>query len=475
MDVTERWWAIAGSGGLLLLVGVLAEQPRFIFPAAGLGAWILGIAVVASESFTHSRTHTEIDYSIATDDAFVGTETAVTLHVGRPPATATVPLTVAIDTPPGVSIESGEPTIDLAAGETDGETEVTVSYSVAGQFDFPPATVSLTDPVGLYQTQYHYASTPKITVRPQGSTLHIGRGGEGLQSAYGQHQSDTPGPGVATRELREYLPGDDFQQIDWNATARLSETYIRETEGETDRRTVLIVDHRSRMERGKTGETMLAYTREVASGIARAATDTGDPLGLHTVGEHGITHTVQPSTTPQTYARVESLLYDLTPTGDTTVPGTRSARQAGQLADRLTADDGQFASVLAPYVTDQTAYTQRFREDPLVNTVQQVGNEVSGDGLLVIITSDAEPAKLREVVKTAIRSGGQVLLFLTPECLFEPPDLATLDDTYEQYRAFEELRRSLESHPRVTVLEIAPETRIQTVLAHRQEKPTQVR
>lgn len=475
MDVTERWWAITGSGSLLLLVGILAEQPRFVFPAAGLGAWILGVAVVASNSFTQSQTHTEIDYSIAAADAFVETATPVTLHVHRPPATARVPLTVTIDTPPGVSVESGEPTVDLAAGETDAKTECTVSYSVAGQFDFPPATVSLTGPVGLYQTQYHSAVTPEVTVRPRSPTLHIGRGGEGLQSAYGQHQSNSPGPGVATRELREYLPGDDFQQIDWNATARLSETYIRETEGETDRRTVLIVDHRGRMECGKTGETMLAYAREVATGIARAAADAGDPLGLYTVGERGITHTVQPSTASQTYARVESLLYDLTPTGDTTVPGTRSARQAGRLSDRLTADDGQFATVLAPYMTDQTAYTQRFREDPLVNTVQQVGNEVSGDGLLVVVTSDTEPAKLREVVKTAIRSGGQILVFLTPECLFESRDFATLDETYEQYRTFEELRRTLESHPRVTVLEIAPETRIQTVLAHRQEKPTQVR
>ncbi|MFD1570484.1 DUF58 domain-containing protein [Halorubrum laminariae] len=475
MDVTERWWALAGSGGLLIVVGVLAEQLRFVFPAAGLGAWLLGVAVVSSESFTHSQQHTAIDYSIATENAFVETDTTVTLRVHRPPATAAVPLSVTIETPPGISIAAGEPTVSLPAGVTESETEVTVAFAVAGQFEFPPAMVTVSDPVGLYQTQYHYTATPQITVRPQSPTLHIGRGGEGLHSAYGQHRSDSPGPGVTTRELREYLPGDDFQQIDWNATARLSETYIRETEGETDRRTVLIVDHRGRMDGGEAGNTMLAYAREVASGIARAAADNGDPLGLRTVGNHGITHTVQPSMTPQTYARVEALLYDLTPTGDTTVPGTRSARQAGRLADRLAADDGQFATVVAPYVTDQTAYTHRLREDPLVNTVQQVGNEVSGDGLLVIVTSDAEPAKLREVVKMAIQSGGQILIFLTPECLFESSDLATLDDTYERYRTFEELRRTLDSHPRVTVLEIAPETRIQTVLAHRQEKPTQVR
>lgn len=475
MDVTERWWTIAGSGGFLIGLSLLADQPLLLFPAAGLGAWILGGALISSRSFTRSHTHTNIEYSIATSDAFVETETVVTLTVHRPATIARSPLAVTIDTPPGVAIESGDPTVVLHSGETEATTTVTVSFSVAGNFTFPPATVSMRDPIGLYQMQYDDETTPQITVRPQSPDLHVGRGGEGVQSAYGQHRSDQPGPGVTTRELREYLPGDDIQQIDWNATARLAETYVRETEGETDRRTALIVDHRSRMSGGQSGETMLAYAREVGVAITRTAADNGDPLGLRTIGEHGITHTVRSGTTPQTYARVESLLYDLTPAGETAVRGSRSAGRARQLAERLTGDDGQFASVLSPYVTDQTAYVRRFRDDPLVNTVRQVGTAVSSDGILVIITSDADPAKLREAVKTAIRSGGQILIFLLPHCLFESTDLTALDDTYEQYRAFEELRRSLETHPRVTVLEIAPKTRIQRVLAHRRGRPTSIR
>jgi len=33
--------------------------------------------------------------------------------------------------------------------------------------------------------------------------------------------------------------------IDWKSTARLGEPYVRETEGETDRHTALLVDHRA--------------------------------------------------------------------------------------------------------------------------------------------------------------------------------------------------------------------------------------
>ncbi|TKX52033.1 DUF58 domain-containing protein, partial [Halorubrum sp. SP3] len=122
-------------------------------------------------------------------------------------------------------------------------------------------------------------------------------------------------------------PGDDVQQIDWNATARLGETYVRETEGETDRRTLLIVDHRNRMATGTDGGTMLEYAREVAGGIAQTAAEHGDPLGFRAVGSQGITTQITAGTTPQTYSRIESALYSLQLTAETSTEGTRSAPQ----------------------------------------------------------------------------------------------------------------------------------------------------
>jgi uncharacterized protein (DUF58 family) len=268
--------------------------------------------------------------------------------------------------------------------------------------------------------------------------------------------------------LREYVPGDDTQQIDWNATARLGEPYIRETEGETDRRTLLIVDHRQRMTTGTDNDTMLAYAREVAGGIARTAAENGDPLGLRAVGDHGITTQIQAGTTPETYTEVEAALYELQPTADTVTPSTRSTTQVQRLADRLTDDPSTFAAVLGPYVSDHTQYVQRFQADPLVSTVQQTQSAAGDGGLVVIVTSDREPVKLREAVKTALQGGNQVLVFLTPHCLFASPGLTGLDELYERYREFEEFRRELERHPQVSAYEVAPETRLERILAHRQ-------
>ncbi|TKX56678.1 DUF58 domain-containing protein [Halorubrum sp. SS7] len=468
MEVTEQWWTLASAGLLLVGLGVLADQLVFLAAAAGLGAWLLGAAITASQSFAAQQRQLTIEYTLATTEIFVDTAAELTLRVSRPPETAQEPIVIDAELPPGISAETESPSVALQAGETTQTTTCTISSSVVGRFEFPPATISIGDRYQLYKVALPYTETPTLTAQPHTPELHIGQGGTGVQSAYGQHRSDRPGPGVTTRELREYVPGDDVQQIDWNATARLGETYVRETEGETDRRTLLIVDHRNRMATGTDGGTMLEYAREVAGGIAQTAAEHGDPLGFRAVGSQGITTQITAGTTPQTYSRIESALYSLQLTAETSTEGTRSAPQARRLATRLDGDTSRFGTVLGAYVGDQTQYVQRFRADPLVSTVRQVHANGGGEGLIVIVTSDKDPVKLQEAVKTAIHGDSRILVFITPHCLFEPPALSDLDALYERYREFEEVRRDLERHPRVSAFEVAPSSRIQQVLAHRQ-------
>lgn len=468
MEVTEQWWTLASAGLLLVGLGVLADQLVFLVAAAGLGAWLLAGAITASQSFRTQQRQLSIEYSLDTTTIFVDTPTELTLRISRSSEAAQEPVVIDAELPPGVTTETDYPSVALKAGETTGTTTCTISPSVVGQFEFPPAAITIGDRYQLYTVTLSHTETPTLTVQPHTPELHIGQGGTGVQSAYGQHRSDRPGPGVTTRELREYVPGDDVQQIDWNATARLGETYVRETEGETDRQTLLIVDHRHRMAAGTDGGTMLEYAREVAGGIAQTAADYGDPLGLRAVGAQGITAQIAAGTTPQTYTRIESTLYNLQPTAETSTKGTRSAPQARQLATRLEGDTSSFGTVLGAYVGDQTQYVQRFQDDPLVSTVRQAHSTGGGDGIIVIVTSDKDPVKLREAVKTAIQGDSRILVFLTPHCLFEPPALADLTELYDRYREFEAFRRDLERHPRVSAFEVAPKSRIQRVLAHRQ-------
>lgn len=467
MDVTARWWTTVGSGLVFVVIGVLAARPLFLLAAAGVGAWVLATAAVSSRAFTQLHDRLTVTYTLGVDDALVDTPITATLTLSRPSTHTTLPVTIHADTPPGVTTETGDQTLSVTTGDTEDTTKFTVTSPITGRFEFPNPTITLRDPLGLYQTRVQSKPSPSVTVRPPTLDLHVGRGGERVDSAYGQHESDRAGPGVTIRELRQYVPGDDIQQIDWNATARLAETYIRETEGETDRRTTLIVDHRSQMGVGRKGETMLAYAREVAVGITRAATSRNDPLGLRTVGDDGLRNLVQSGTSDETYAEIESRLYDLVPTTSESSSSGRTARQARERSDRLTADDTQFARVLKPYLSDQDPYVTRIRDDPLVGAVRSVRSQLGADDMLVIVTTDADPVSLTEAAKTAISGGGRTMIFVTPRCLFDPTGLTDLDTAYEQYRAFETLRRDLDTHPRITALEIAPDSRIDAVLAHR--------
>jgi uncharacterized protein (DUF58 family) len=467
MNVTGRWWLTAGSGAFLMALGVAADRPRLVFGAVGIGAWLLGTAVTASWLASRLIEGLTIDYTLTGTTTRVETSTTATLAVSRPAAVAATPLTVQVRLPPGVDSETPQEPLTLPQEVTEATTTTTISFPIAGEFSFPPPTLTIGDPFGLYEIQLPYGDAPTVTVMPRTPDLHVGQGGEKTYSAYGEHQTDRPGPGVTTRELRQYVPGDDLQQIDWKATARLADAYIRETEGETDREMLLVVDHRHSMAAGPDGEQMLDYAREVGLGLTYTALDRGDPIGLWMVGGDGLTTAMSPESTTRTYRRIQTLLYDLSPTAAAPRRDRAPVARGQALADRLEGDTGTFAETLAPYVSDLDAYVQTLTAEPLVGTIRRIRNQNRREGIVVIITSDAAPAELREAIKTAIQGGGRALVFLTPRCLFESTGLADLDTAYDRYHDFEQLRRDLDAHPRVTVFEIAPDTRLNTLLAHR--------
>ena len=467
MNVTGRWWAIAGTGVALVALGAAADRPILLLGAAGLSAWLLGTAAAASRSMRRLVDRLAVEYDLTAATALVDATATATLTVRRPPETAAAPLAVSVDTPPGVDGEEMTVSLALDPGTTEATTTASLSFPIVGRFEFPTPTVEVGDSFGLYRTRVRLGSAPTVTVTPRTPDLHVGQGGEKIRSAYGEHQADRPGPGVTTRELRQYVPGDDVQRIDWNATARLAEMYVRETEGETDRQTLLVVDHRRPMSVGPEGDRPLDYAREVGIGITRAGLDRGDPIGLWTVGGSGPTASVDPGSATQLYGRIETLLYRLTPTGDGDAREARSVVRAQTLAERLDGDASRFARTLAAYTSDADPYMTLLRDDPLVGTVERIRNRSGQEGLIVLVTSDAQPTELREAVKSAIRGGGRALVFLLPGCLFEPSGLTDLDAAYERYRTFEQLRREIDGHPRVTAFEIAPNARLNTVLEHR--------
>lgn len=467
MEPTRRWWTAVGTGGVLLGLTVLTGRVGPLYGGAAVAAWLIGTTVYSATWFRTAAGDLDVEVDLSTTATQIDRTAHATLRLTRSSGDGRVRGTLRL--PPGLTLTGGDPTAAIDTGDRRATTTVDVDLSVVGSFDLPQPRVTLCDPFGFYTQTLHSGSVPSIEVAARAPrSLHVGQGGDTVVGAFGEHEGDGSGPGVTTRELREYTPDDAADTIDWKATARLGDVYVRETEAETDRRTAVVFDHRERMATGTNGETMLAYAREACQALTRYAADAGDPLGLWTVGDDGITNVVSPGSSGDTYSRILERLNKTAPTDESPTELAHSPSTARQVADRLAGENSEFARTLRPYVETTAPYVERIRDDPLVETVRRVRQQQGTDAWIVLSTSDSDPVRLKEAVQLASQGGGHTIVFLTPEALYEPGGLTDTERIYDRYVSFEDLRRELDAYPRVTAFEVAPGDRLDAVLSARE-------
>ena len=90
--------------------------------------------------------------------------------------------------------------------------------------------------------------TEQVAELVRGLELTINRRLDG--ALHGNHQGITPGHGSEPGEARLYQPGDDVRRIDWNVTARTTETHVREQIADRDLEAWLVVDASAAMRFG---------------------------------------------------------------------------------------------------------------------------------------------------------------------------------------------------------------------------------
>jgi len=459
MEVTRRFWGVVGVGLALAAGGVLLERPSLLVGGAAVGAWLLTAQYLFVAALRETDATLDVDQSVV--PATVAVDGTATVTVTATLGTA-VPLDLRVRARPPAGVEAGdrgEQTCVLRQGETAATFDATCP--VAGAHTFAEPVLEARDRRGLFAETLHRGPARRVAVEPRSaSEVHVGRGGEGIAVAYGSHPSDRPGGGDESAGVREYVTGDAANRIDWKATARLGEPYVREFETETDLPTTLVVDHRASLGTGPAEETGLDALREVALSVLAAAEAAGDPVSLLTVGDGAITGRVERTVTDAGYVTVRDRLRVLAPTEAVErdggiATGPAAARRA---ADGLDGDDA-LARTLRPYLAP-AAYVDRVEDDPLFAAIRS--DRRVRQGRTVVFTDDAHPAELREAVKLA-REQGRVVVFLAPRALFEPGGLADLEAAYDRYREFERLRRSLAELGRVEVYEVAPADRIDAV------------
>jgi uncharacterized protein (DUF58 family) len=95
----------------------------------------------------------------------------------------------------------------------------------------------------------------------------------------GRHSSRLRGRGLDFEELRQYRPGDDIRTMDWKATKRCGEPYVRVFTEERERPVLLVVDQRISMFFGSQINMKSVTAAEAAALAAWRVVDTGDKVG----------------------------------------------------------------------------------------------------------------------------------------------------------------------------------------------------
>lgn len=96
----------------------------------------------------------------------------------------------------------------------------------------------------------------------------------------GEYESAFRGRGMQFEEVREYTPGDDVRDIDWNVTARFGHPFVKVYREERELTIMLLVDVSSSCRFGTCEQFKQELAAEIASVLAFAATKNNDRVGL---------------------------------------------------------------------------------------------------------------------------------------------------------------------------------------------------
>lgn len=467
---TRRLWAGATLVVALAVFAVVLERPLLVAGAALLGAWLLAHQIAFVAELARVREALSVEQDVERGGVRTGETTVATLEARLDRPTR---LSLAVDGGVPTAATVDEPlSLSLAPGESQGSAASAVTWPVAGRHRFSPATVTVASPYASERLSLRPG--PTVTVASRGPRrVHVGAGGDRI-AAYGSHEGGKLGSGVEPSELREYTVGDTAKRIDWKATARLGTPYVREFETETERQTLLVVDARSSAAVGPSGETMLAYLRDVALAMAEAARRQDDPVGLLTIDD--IEHRyLEPATGSTRYGAVRRRLLDLEATADGSATNAvlsdggaalvRSRIRRRRTRTALASADDRFTRALFTFYADGGVTGAEPIEGSLPAAVRAAVGHTSRRLSVVVFTDDRRPTELHDLVGQVRAQGHALTLVLAPTVLFEPGGLADLDRAYARYLEFEELRRELALVDGVTALEVGPGDRLAAVLA----------
>ena len=96
----------------------------------------------------------------------------------------------------------------------------------------------------------------------------------------GAYLSHFKGRGMDFEELREYIPGDEVRDIDWNVTYRMGRPFVKRYREERELALVLAVDISASSAFGSVRRSKREFAAEIAGTLAMSATRSSDKVAL---------------------------------------------------------------------------------------------------------------------------------------------------------------------------------------------------
>ena len=101
----------------------------------------------------------------------------------------------------------------------------------------------------------------------------------------GKHRSTTKGGCCEFSQHRQYAPGDEIRQIDWQVYARNDRYFIRQFEEETNLHAIVALDTSGSMRFAMSTESKLDYSRKAAACLSRLLLHQRDAVGAMILNE----------------------------------------------------------------------------------------------------------------------------------------------------------------------------------------------
>jgi len=183
--------------------------------------------------------------------------------------------------PPEIQREHDEIPVVLPEGAAFSRFFVTCTPLKRGKYPLIHSYLEIMSPLRLWQARFRLDTPAEIRVYPnllgerkKNAALFLNRG------LYGIHARRMVGKGREFEKLREYVHGDDYEDIDWKATARRHRPITRVFQVEHTQEVYVVIDSSRLSGRLTEVEPILEGYVTAALVLGAAAQRQGDLFGL---------------------------------------------------------------------------------------------------------------------------------------------------------------------------------------------------